>query len=114
MAKTNIGGKITPQDLDAEKSIIGAILLDSDVIATIAQTLKPDYFYKEAHSDIVKAMFQLFEKREPIDLINLTAQLRKNNKLEQVGGAVYISEIVSGVPTAAISEKYPAPPTCSS
>src|SRR3989338_1332071 len=106
MAKTNIGGKITPQDLDAEKSIIGAILLDSDVIATITQTLKPDYFYKEAHSDIVKAMFQLFEKREPIDLITLTAQLRKNNKLEQVGGAGYISEIASGVPTAAHVTQY--------
>jgi len=105
MAKVT-GGKVTPQDLDAEKSIIGAILLDSDAITSIAQTLKPEHFYKSAHSDIAKAMFQLFEKREPIDLVTLTAQLKKNDKLEDVGGAAYISGIASGVPTSANVSQY--------
>lgn len=104
MAKTT--GKVTPQDLDAEKSIIGAILLDADAIATVVQTLKPEQFYKEAHSDIVKAIFQLFEKREPIDLVTLTAQLKKNAKLDKVGGAGYLSELASGVPTAAHVTQY--------
>ena len=106
MAKVNIGGMVTPQDLDAEKSIIGAILLDSDAIVSVAQTLKPEYFYKQAHSEIVKAIFQLFEKREPIDLVTLTSQLKKNNKLDEVGGVAYISEIASGVPTAAHISQY--------
>jgi len=106
MAKVNTGGKITPQDLDAERSIIGAILLDSDAITAVAQSLKPEHFYKESHSDIIKAMLQLFEKREPIDLVTLTAQLKKNNKLDKVGGAAYISEIASGVPTAAHVTQY--------
>ena len=106
MAKVNTGGKITPQDLDAERSIIGAILLDSDAITAVAQSLKPEHFYKESHSDIVKAMLQLFEKREPIDLVTLTAQLKKNNKLDKVGGAAFISEIASGVPTAAHVTQY--------
>ena len=106
MAKVNLGGKITPQDLDAERSIIGAILLDSDAITAVAQSLKPEHFYKESHSDIIKAMLQLFEKREPIDLVTLTAQLKKNNKLDKVGGAAFISEIASGVPTAAHVTQY--------
>src|SRR3989344_9384024 len=106
MAKVNTSGKITPQDLDAERSIIGAILLDSDAIVSVAQSLKPEHFYKESHGDIVKAMFQLFEKREPIDLVTLTSQLKKNNKLDKVGGAAFISEIASGVPTAAHVTQY--------
>ncbi|OGD86092.1 replicative DNA helicase [Candidatus Curtissbacteria bacterium RBG_13_35_7] len=101
MAKNVRNGQLTPQDLDAEKSIIGAILLDSDAIATVAQTLRAEHFYKDAHSDIIKAIFELFEKREPIDLVTLTAQLKKDGRLEKVGGAGYISELASGVPTAA-------------
>src|SRR3990172_12494492 len=106
MAKVNTGGKITPQDLDAERSIIGAILLDSDAITAVAQTLKPEHFYKEAHTDIILSIFQLFEKREPIDLVTLTSQLKKNGKLDKVGGAAYISELASGVPTAAHVTQY--------
>lgn len=106
MAKTKIGGLVTPQDIDAEKSIIGAILLDSDAIAAVAQTLKPVHFYKEAHKDIIEAIFQLFEKREPIDLVTLTSQLKKNGNLNKVGGAAYLAEIASGVPTAAHITQY--------
>lgn len=106
MAKQKITGKITPQDIDAEKSIIGAILLDADAIAAVAQSLRPEHFYKDAHSEIVEAIFQLFEKREPIDLVTLTSQLKKNGQLDQVGGAAYISELASGVPTAAHVSQY--------
>ncbi len=106
MAKSQTGGRITPQDLDAEKSIIGAILLDSDAITAVAQTLKPEHFYKEAHTDIVSAIFQLYEKREPIDLVTLTAQLKKNGRLDKVGGASYLAELASGVPTAAHVSQY--------
>lgn len=104
MAK--ITGKVTPQDLEAEKSIIGAILLDSDAIAAVAQSLRPEHFYKESHSDIIEAIFQLFEKREPIDLVTLTSQLKKNGKLDKVGGAAYLSQLASGVPTAAHVTQY--------
>lgn len=99
MTKGNI--KLPPQDLDAEKSIIGAILIESDALLTVAQLLKPRFFYKEAHKDIVEAFFQLYEKREPIDLVTVTAQLKKNGKLDKVGGASYLSDLASGVPTAA-------------
>ena len=106
MAKHKIIGSVLPQDIDAEKSIIGAILLDRDAIVAVAQTMKPEHFYKPAHSDIIEAIFQLFEKREPIDLITLTSQLKKNDKLDDVGGAAYLSELASGVPTAAHITQY--------
>ena len=69
-----ITGRVPPQDLDAEKSIIGAIMIDRDAIISIAQVIKPEHFYKEAHSDIFSAMFTLYENREPIYLITLTTQ----------------------------------------
>ena len=105
MAKDTVG-KIPPQDLDAEKSIIGAVLLDSDSLVSIVQTIKPDHFYKEAHTHIMRAILELYEKREPVDLITLTAQLKKDGKFDKVGGAAYLSELASGVPTAANITQY--------
>ena len=99
-------GKVPPQDLDAEKSIIGAVLLDSDSLVSIVQTIKPDHFYKEAHTHIMRAIIELYEKRDPIDLITLTAQLKKDGKFDKVGGAAYLSELASGVPTAANITQY--------
>lgn len=105
MAST-ISGKIPPQDLDAEKSIIGAILIDSDAVVAVAQHLRADHFYKEAHSDIFSAILDLYEKRDPIDLITLTAQLKKKGKLDKVGGATYLSQLASGVPTSSHITQY--------
>ena len=101
-----ITGRVPPQDLEAEKSIIGAILIDRDAIIAIAQVVKPEHFYKEAHSDIFSAMFALYENREPIDLITLTAQLKKKGVFDKVGGAAYLAELASAVPTAANITQY--------
>lgn len=107
MAKDNsTAGRVPPQDIGAEKSIIGSILLESESVVAVAQFLKPEHFYKEAHSHIMTAIFDLYEKRDPIDLITLTAQLKKRGKLEAVGGATYISELASGVPTASHITQY--------
>lgn len=101
-----ITGRVPPQDLDAEKSIIGAIMIDRDAIISIAQVVKPEHFYKEAHSDIFSAMFTLYENREPIDLITLTAQLKKKGVFDKIGGAAYLAELASAVPTAANIAQY--------
>src|SRR3990170_162004 len=101
-----VTGLVPPQDLDAEKSIIGAIMIDRDAIISIAQVIKPEHFYKEAHSDIFTAMFTLYENREPIDLITLTAQLKKKGVFDNVGGAAYLAELASAVPTAANIAQY--------
>jgi len=106
MAKKTISGRIPPHDLDAEKSIIGAILIDRDAITTVAQALRGEHFYKQAHSDIFDAMLQLYERREPIDLITLTAQLKKRGVFDNVGGAAYLAELASLVPTAANIVQY--------
>lgn len=105
MAKKIIG-RIPPQDIDAEKSILGAILIDKDAITSVTQVLKPDHFYHGAHSDIFAAMFDLFERREPIDLVTLTAQLKKKGALDNVGGTAYLAELASLVPTAANISQY--------
>lgn len=100
MAKLSIG-RIPPQDLTAEKSIIGAILLDADAITAIIGTLKPEHFYKIAHADIYSAICELYEKREPVDLVTLTAQLKKKGKFDKVGGASYLAQLATQVPTSA-------------
>lgn len=105
MPKPNIG-RVPPQDLEAEKSIIGAILLDRDAVIAVAQVLKPEHFYKEAHADIYSAIFNLFERREPIDLITLTAELKAKGKFDDIGGAAYLAQLASGVPTAANISQY--------
>jgi len=99
-------GRIPPQDLDAEKSILGAILIDRDAITSVTQVLKSDHFYHSSHSDIYAAMFDLFERREPIDLVTLTAQLKKKGVLDNVGGTAYLAELASLVPTAANISQY--------
>jgi len=99
-------GRLPPQDIDAEKSIIGAILIDKDAIIAVAQILKPGQFYKDGHGDIFAAMFSLFERREPIDLVTLTAELKRKGTFDQVGGAAYLAELASAVPTAAHITQY--------
>ncbi len=105
MPKQNIG-RVPPQDLEAEKSIIGAILLDRDAVIAVAQVLKPEHFYKQAHADIYSAIFNLFERREPIDLVTLTAELKSKGRFEDIGGAAYLAQLASGVPTAANIVQY--------
>jgi len=98
--------KIPPHDDVAEQSVLGAVLLDKDALIDVAEFLRPSFFYKEAHAVIFSAMLTLFEKHEPVDVVTLTAEIKKLGKLTQVGGATYLSELLNVVPTAAHAEKY--------
>lgn len=93
--------RLPPQNIEAEQSVLGAILLENEAISPAIENLTPDDFYKEAHKQIFVAMLDLYGKSEPIDLVTLTEQLSKKEKLEKVGGASYLTSIVSMVPTAA-------------
>ncbi len=93
--------KLPPQNLDAEQSVLGAILIDNNALPKALEILDPDDFYKPSHRKIFFAMTDLFDKNEPIDLITLTDRLKKNNELEPAGGVAYLSQIVNMVPTAA-------------
>lgn len=98
--------KIPPHDDDAEKSVLGAILLDRDAIIEVAEFLHPEHFYNPIHEKIYRAVLSLYEKREPIDLVTLTAELKKKKVLTEIGGTSYLMELTTFVPTAAHSEQY--------
>ncbi len=100
-------GKIPPQNIEAEQSLLGALLIDKDAIINIAEMLSPEHFYREEqHGQIYNAIIQLFEKREPIDLVTITDRLQSNGVLDKVGGPAYLAELVNMVPTAAHVESY--------
>ncbi len=93
--------KLPPQNIEAEASVLGAILLENDAINKALEILSPEDFYREAHRKIFSGMVDLYEKNDPIDLVTLMDHLRAKNELEAVGGAVYLSSLVHSVPTSA-------------
>ncbi len=93
--------KVPPQNLEAEQSVLGGILLDNSAINKALEILAEEDFYRESHRKIFKGMIALSDKSEPIDIITLTETLEKQNVLEEVGGATYISALADSVPTAA-------------
>ncbi|NDD66114.1 replicative DNA helicase [bacterium] len=98
--------KIPPHDLVAEQSLLGAVLISKTAAALVLGRIKADYFYKDAHAAILKAILGLYERNEPIDLVTLSAELLKMGLLESSGGRTYLSEVMQSVPTAANAEKY--------
>ncbi len=97
---------IPPQNLDAEKSLLGAMMIDRDAISNTIDVITKDSFYKETHSIIFSSILKLFERGEPVDILTVIEDLNSSGKLEQVGGADYISEIVDSVVTTSNSRKY--------
>ncbi len=105
MAKNT--AKVPPQNIEAEQSVLGALLLDKDAIISVAEFLRPEDFYRdEQHGEIYKAILSLFERREPIDLITVTQELKKSKGYDKVGGSAYLTSLVNVVPTAANIEHY--------
>lgn len=98
--------KVPPQDLEAERSVIGAVLIDSGAINLVAEFLRPEYFYDPANKTIYSSMLSLFEKQQPIDIITLQDALNKEDALKRVGGKTYLSELINTVPSSAYVEHY--------
>ncbi len=95
-----------PQDIEAEISTLGALMLDRDAMFRIADMFSSRDFYKPIHQEIYEAMLDLFREREPIDVVSVTSRLRGKGKLEEVGGAAYITDLVNAVPTTSHLEHY--------
>lgn len=95
------GARIPPHSLEAEESVLGAILIDNDSINNAVEKIQPDDFYRAAHREIYQAMVSLSELREPIDVITLSQKLRTMGTLEEAGGIEYLSRLASAVPSAA-------------
>ncbi|MBT3690564.1 replicative DNA helicase [bacterium] len=93
--------KIPPQNNEAEQSVLGCLLIDKEAITKVADILRPEDFYKDSHLMILESMYELYEKREPIDLLSLANRLEEKKQLEAVGGQAYLATLTNSVPTAA-------------
>src|SRR5688572_16873640 len=94
-------GKLPPQALDLEEAVLGALMLEKSALNAVVEFLKPEHFYSEQHREIYNAIVDLFKATEPVDMRTVVNQLRKNGKIEIVGGAYYIAELTSKVSSAA-------------
>ena len=100
MTSKELPNKLPPQAIEAEQSLLGCLILDKNSIIKVADFLKPQDFYKKIHSEIYSACQELFEKGEPIDLLSCSNRLKEKNKLKEVGGNSYLTELVNLIPTA--------------
>jgi replicative DNA helicase len=91
--------KLPPQAIEAEKSVLGSLLLDKDAIFKVADFLRPDDFYKSNHQEIFSACLELFQKGEPIDILSVSNRLKEKNLLDSIGGISYLTELANFVPT---------------
>src|ERR687893_815909 len=98
--------RVPPHDLDAERAVIGAMLVSETAVAVVAERLAAEDFYSEVHRIIYGAMMRLYSRGEPIDQLTLTNELRSVNEFERVGGRPYVFQIVESVPTAANAGRY--------
>lgn len=98
--------KVPPQSLEAEDSILSAILINNDTLLEVIEILSPEDFYKSAHQKIFTAITELFSKNEPADLVTLTNILREKNQLEEIGGAAYLAQLVDTIPLAVNAQHY--------
>lgn len=105
-ARSKTGGRIPPQDVTAEKSLLGSILISDAIFPEILESLKPNDFYEISHQHIYQAMVSLYEKHQPIDLLTITSELRAGKLLKIIGGAAYLTELTNFVPTASHAKAY--------
>ncbi len=93
-------GTVPPQNIEAEQSVLGALMLDKEAMMKVADIVHPDDFYKEAHRLVYESMLELFERRDPIDLLSVSNRMTEKGQLDQIGGKAYLSSLVTSVPAA--------------
>src|ERR1043165_5252572 len=87
-----------PQDIAAEQSVLGAMMLSKDAIADVVEVIKPGDFYRPAHQLVYDAVLDLYARGEPADAVTVSAELTRNGQLSRVGGAPYLHTLISSVP----------------
>ena len=87
--------KLLPQNIEAEAGVLGSIIIDPEAVVQVADFLRPEDFYRDAHRAIFQAVLELYAERGPADLITLLDELQRRGRLEEVGGAAYISSLVN-------------------
>jgi replicative DNA helicase len=101
-----VESRTPPHNLEAERSVLGSVLLDNEVFATLEGTLVPEHFYKEGHRKVWRALDRLFRSGEPMDLVTVSEELRQSGELENVGSVAYLIGLTDAVSTAAYAESY--------
>lgn len=97
---------LPPQNIEAEQSVLGSLLIDPDAIIKIASFLRPEDFYRETHGMIYGAILALHERRQPADLVTVVDELERREQIETVGGAPYLASLINSVPTSIHVEHY--------
>lgn len=105
-AREHNAGRVPPQNTDAEKSLLGAVLIDDEVLADATEHVNATDFYDSRHGIIFGAMMRLYEAHKPVDLLTLTDELKRKKELETIGGSAYLTELTTYVPTSAHAESY--------
>src|SRR5260221_13124047 len=98
--------RLPPQSIEAEQSVLGAVLIDRETIIEIAEFLRPEDFYRQAHANVYRAMLELFERREPVDLVTVAETLERKEELDGIGGRAYLSTLSNQTPTAVHAVQY--------
>ena len=93
--------KVPPQNIEAERCVLGSMMIDEEAIGTAVEILQEDWFYNEAHRTIFSALVDLYNDRKNVDLITVTDKLTAQGQLDQIGGVAYISSVIDTVPTSA-------------
>lgn len=92
--------RLPPQSIEAEQSVLGALLIDRDAVIEVAELLRPEDFYRQAHGTIYAAVIELSERREPVDLVTVSEVLERQGLLDAVGGSAYLTSLINLTPTA--------------
>ena len=98
--------RIPPHSDDAEKSVLGSIILDKEALFEVLEILSPEDFYSEMHREIYRAVVALYRKGESVDMLTVSEELKKRNTLEMAGGRSYIAQLSSMVPSTANAAQY--------
>ena len=98
--------RLPPQSIEAEQSVIGALLIDRDAVIEVAEVLRPTDFYRAHHGTIFAAILDLYERREPVDIVTVSETLERQGQLEAVGGSAYLTSLINLTPTAVNAVHY--------
>ncbi len=98
--------RLPPQAIEAEQSVLGALLIDRDAVIEVAEFLRPEDFYRGHHGTIYRAVLDLYERREPVDIVTVSEVLARRDELEQVGGSSYLTSLINLTPTAVNAVHY--------
>lgn len=101
----NFSGRLMPHDIDAEKACLGAMIIDNEKISKVIDIIREEHFYLDKHKDIYRAIVQLYEEKEPIDIITLQNKLKEFGKFEDIGVG-YLSSLLDSIPTTTNIEYY--------